>query len=121
MNNQETYNKCVEGLAKQNFEPAVVERALGKACTYQDAEGRRCAAGQLLSAGDIVLLREENLMTTRWRALPTSVTRGYDHRLVHALQRAHDQVIESRGNPDMRANLRAVGEAFGLEIPEVLK
>lgn len=120
MTKQEIFNKVVAGLAAQGFERSVMDDG---SCAYRGNDGRKCAAGHLLSDEHYRPELENKTIAAIGVAAVVVASGVPGHEatvwgLVGNLQRAHDR---GKSPGDMKSRLLNVGYDYGLEIPEVLK
>lgn len=111
------FDKAVAGLAAQGFEQS--KDAYG-GCAYRGEDGRKCAMGHCITDDQYLRINEGEAASKVIRDLGwyNAVRGGF----ADQLQYCHDEA--DHGSLDvptaMKQALRALGERFGLTIPEVL-
>lgn len=127
MTRQETLDKILEGLSKQNFRKSAA--TVGGRCVYQSENGDRCAVGHLLTDDDIIYVRSHGLLGASVYKLSNSCSDSirekiYDHRpFLTEIQMWHDDRLSTEGGltQGARDELKDIAERYDVEIPESIK
>ena len=128
MNNQEFYNKSIEGLAAQGFQQS---SEIGGECLYRGPNGLKCAIGvvvtdeQISQAAEIAAQQDPSRAQTALETREGFTSSAFEPlfpdvspMLMSTLQSAHD--IYSVPLKRLQG-LKSAGKDFGLEIPKVLQ
>ena len=123
---QEIFNRAVEGLAAQGFEPSRADDLHDAGCRYRGAGGRKCAVGHLID--DRHYARRIEGKGVDWVEVQSALRRSgvtVNSESIHFLldlQAAHDDPAWMSSPADtMRDRLRAVATKHRLTLPEALQ
>lgn len=123
LDRQDILNRAVQGLASQGFIRSLAPNETGNlSCAYRGNLGRKCAVGHLMS-DDLYHERFEGVPITGFSSghlteIFGRFSGGEDLEFVSRLQWAHDSGLSPH---QMKMNLKALIEQFGLQTPSELR